>query len=591
MIEKKEQPSAPKVLVIGLDGGAWRVLDPLLAQGRMPNLGRLVQEGVRGGLASTVPPITAPAWSSFLTGANPGRHGVFAFQRSLDQDLERGWVNATAIRAPKLWHYLQGHGVRCGIVNVPMTYPPEPLPGYMVTGMLTPIQTSCFTYPEELTEDLRERGYVTDLRIRKVEREVETAEQQVTLLRDLQDVVRRRVEGVGWLWEREAVELLAVVFETPDRIQHILWDRILGVLAGEVSDPVNQAILDCYQEVDRGIGRLLELADAETTVFVLSDHGFCGLQTAVHLDQWLADQGLLRYAGARATLRRRVKAGLAPILKKVLPRPWLERGRRAFAVTRVIDWDHTRVYSGRSSENAVFINLKGREPMGVVEPGREYEELRDEVIQALEGLCDPRTGEPVLQRVARREDVYRGPYVESAPDILFELAEGYEVTSEVATKGLFRDISGDGAGFHAQEGILVVAGPGVDAPQTLEGANIADLAPTILHCLGLPVPRAMDGRVLEDAFDEACRASHPIQYTDEVPAGQWGQGGRSASASAALATCPEITASEKEFHHEGHRGHRELKEEAFGFSSPLSLFVSSVVGLPAHFCLWRLDLR
>jgi len=519
MIESTGRSPAPRVLVIGLDGGEWRVLEPLVAQGRMPNLGRLLERGVRGPLASTVPPVTAPAWASFLTGVNPGKHGVFAFQRPLDQSLDRGWVNGASIRAPKLWHYLEGQGLRCASINVPMSYPPEPLPGYMVTGMLTPLGAECFTYPSDLSPALRARGYVTDLRIRKVERDVETPVQQVRLLEDLRDVARRRVEGVLWLWEREPADLLIVVFETPDRIQHFFWGRLERALAEGPADAVDEAILACYEEVDRGIGELLALADAGTTVFLLSDHGFCGLHTAVHLDQWLADRGLLRYAGAKATLRRRVKAGLAPLLKRLLPRSWLLRGRQAFAVTRVIDWERTRVYSGRSSENAVFLNVRGREPKGVVEPGPEYEALREEVIHALQDLRDPRTGIPVLRRVFRREEVYHGPYLESAPDILFELTEGYEVTSEVATEGVFRDISAQGAGFHAQAGILVAAGAGVAGPGRLEGAHMQDLAPTSLHCLGLPVPTYMDGRVLEEDFSPAYRAAHPVVRTEALPTG------------------------------------------------------------------------
>ncbi len=519
MREKAGRPTAPRVLVIGLDGGEWRVLEPLVAQGRMPNLGRLLERGVRGPLASTVPPVTAPAWATFLTGVNPGKHGVFAFQRPLDQGLDRGWVNGAAIRAPKLWHYLEGQGLRCAFINVPMTYPPEPLPGYMVTGMLTPLGAECFTYPADLSPPLRARGYVTDLRIRKVERAVDTAEQQMGLLRDLQAVARRRVEGVLWLWERESVDLLAVVFETPDRVQHFFWGRLQRALAEGPSDAVDEALLACYEEVDRGIGALLALAGEGTTVFLLSDHGFCGLHTAVHLDQWLAERNLLRYAGAKATLRRRVKGGLAPLLKRLLPRSWLLRGRRAFAVTKVIDWERTRVYSGRSSENAVFLNLRGREPKGIVEPGQEYEALREEVVRELQALRDPRTGERILQRVFRREEVYRGPYLEWAPDILFELTEGYEVTSEVATAGVFRDVSDQGAGFHAQEGIFVAAGAGVEGPGTVEGAHIQDLAPTILHCLGLPVPQHMDGRVLEEVFPEDYRARHPVVRTEARPAG------------------------------------------------------------------------
>jgi len=503
----------PQVVVIGLDGATFDLLRPMAQQGLLPNLERLMREGTAQVLRSTYPPLTAPAWTSFMTGVNPGKHGVFAFQRHLNARLEREWVNGRTIRSPRLWQIVGDHDLRVGVMNVPLTYPPSPVNGFLVTGMLTPSIDYDFAYPAELMDELRNMGYIVDLRIKLKEREVRTESQIRELVRDLRRVLLKREEAIYRLLESRPCHFFMVMFETPDRIQHFAWHYIEEILAGERRTEVHREIAACYQELDRVIGGLVAHVGTEATFFFLSDHGFCHLHTRVHLDQWLAEQGLLRYTRGKATVRKRLKHRMQT-LKRFIPRRLLLRGRRAFAVLKIIDWEHTQVYSGRSFENALYVNLKGREPQGVVEPGEPYERLREQLRQALLALHDPSTGQQVVKAAYLREEVYDGPYLERAPDLLFELVDGYETTSEVSPQGIFTPGRDEGAGFHNMDGIFIAWGRLVQQGADLGQIAIPDLAPTILYAMGLPVPRYMDGTVMEKLFDPAYVAAHPVVYEE-----------------------------------------------------------------------------
>jgi hypothetical protein len=161
-----QQRRTPRILVIGLDGATYDLLQPMIQAGWLPNVQRALNEGAHGVLRSTVPPLTAPAWTSFQTGLNPGRHGVFSFQRrSRRHALEREFVNSTSHRwATRLWHWLAQHGLTSGVINLPMTWPPQPMPtgSYLVSGMETPSTDHPFTDPPELADELRARGYICD---------------------------------------------------------------------------------------------------------------------------------------------------------------------------------------------------------------------------------------------------------------------------------------------------------------------------------------------------------------------------------------------------------------------------------------------
>ncbi|MCB9130628.1 MAG: alkaline phosphatase family protein [Anaerolineales bacterium] len=211
----------PRLLVIGLDGATFDLLEPMATQGWLPNLSHVLADSARGVLRSTVPPLTAPAWTSFQTGLRPGSHGVFSFQRRLDATLEREFVNSTAIHGPRLWHWLARHGLTTGVVNLPMTWPPLPMPAgsYVVTGMETPDTSVPFTDPPELADELRAMNYVCDLRVKLHERDFRSAAGVTSIARDLLEVLRLREQAVFKLLAERPTDALVVVFETPDRLQ------------------------------------------------------------------------------------------------------------------------------------------------------------------------------------------------------------------------------------------------------------------------------------------------------------------------------------------------------------------------------------
>jgi predicted AlkP superfamily phosphohydrolase/phosphomutase/O-antigen/teichoic acid export membrane protein len=515
-------PSPPSALVIGLDGATWDLLSPMIAAGWMPNLARLVAEGTSAPLRSTLPPLTAPAWSSFMTGLNPGRHGVFAFQRALNRDLERTYVNATAIQAPLLWERVSAHGLRVGVLNVPLTYPVRPVNGWLVSGMMTPSEESDFTYPAALAPALRARRYTIDLRVLKQERDYRAPAQRLALVNDLQRVLQERQTALEELLLPQGGDFIMVVYETPDRLQHWTWrylDDLLGLSGPHAFErtPIHAAVEAAYRAVDDAIGRTLALAAGpHTRVFMLSDHGFGFRHTRVHMDQWLASQGWLTYAAGKADVRKRLKQSMGWI-KRFLPRSLLLRGRRAFAVNRILDWAHTQAYSGVASEYAIYINRRGREPYGVVDEA-EVDALRRAIKARLLNLVDPRQGQRVVRAVYNREEFYQGPFTDQAPDIVYELAPGYEPTSEVSPGQLFTDVTAEGEGMHQPDGIFLAWGPDIVAQRLGPGLGLADLTPTILYSLGVPVPQGLDGRVLSEIFTADYRNAHPINLTEDASA-------------------------------------------------------------------------
>lgn len=510
-----------RALVIGLDGATFDLLQPMVEQGWLPNLGRVLEQGAHGVLRSTTPPLTAPAWSSFLTGLTPGGHGVFSFGRRLGAGLQPEFVNGAAIHGPRLWQWLAQEGLTCGCINVPMTWPPQPMPpgSYLVSGMETPSSDSPFTDPAELASDLRAMGYVCDLRVKLHERDVGSPAGVTSVAHDLLHVLQRREAAIFKLFHERPTDVLTVVFETPDRLQHWAWraiDELLAAKDAPQSRPataLHEAVETCYRELDRIVGRLLrEATGPHTHVFLLSDHGFGPLHSRFHADQWLAEQGWLVYDAGKAALRQRLRQPLRAV-KRLVPRPLLRRGRQALAVNRIIDWQHTQAYSGRTMEHAIYVNLRGREPCGVVAP-EEYDRLRQKIREALLALRDPRVDQPLVSAAYLREDLYRGPYVEEAPDLLFELAPGYEPTSELSRQGILSDASAEGAGIHQPEGIFMLLGPGAPPGVRLPEQRIEDVLPTILYALRLPAPTALDGRIALAAFAPDYLAQHPPIVSD-----------------------------------------------------------------------------
>jgi predicted AlkP superfamily phosphohydrolase/phosphomutase len=513
---------AMKTLVIGLDGATFSLLQPLMDSGRTPFLASLAARGAIGSLRSTLPPVTAPAWSSFFTGKNPGKHGLLGWQRPLGDGAfpRREWVSSHDIRGDKIWQILGRLGYKVGIMNAPMTYPPEFVNGFMVTGMLTPGPESLFTYPATLKEELFQMvpGYIIDVDIMHTERGLTTAtEEEFNKFVELVlSAAHLRTTAAIKLVERYRPDFFLIVYTLLDRLQHSSYRYMLEATNNlEVLHSRAQSSIRALFALDRELERLIgSIADRNTMIFVISDHGFCHHRYTVYLNGWLADKGLLNYRGKSASARQTLRA---MILKgeRLIPNGWLRVGRRMLSSDRLIDWPSTKAYCGHTTENGIYINVKGRDPLGIVEQ-EEYEMLRRYLKDELPELVDPLTQQPIFKGAYLREEVYQGPFVHFAPDVIFDLQEGYKVVPVPSSSLQVEDVSSAGGGIHDMEGIFMASGPVIQPAVRVKNANIVDVVPTILHAMNLPVPTSLDGKVIRDILREEYQDRDVLYVKDEI---------------------------------------------------------------------------
>jgi len=420
------------VLIIGLDGATWDVIDPWIEQGRLPHLARLREQGAWGPLASTMPPATLPSWSTFMTGVNPGKHGIFDFTRREFGTYEVRFVNSTFRKAPTLWTLLSAAGRRVCVLGVPGTYPPERVNGCMISGFDTPVTTradASFISPKELAPLVQASGGFPFADFQEIR--IDGNWHRMALARLLRGVeIKTRLAQT--LLRREAWDCFMVLFGESDTVAHHFWrfhdadsPRFDAAGGREFGDAIRRV----YESLDAAIGALT-VAAPDATVLIVSDHGFGGAgDKAVYLNRWLRADGFqhVRPTGAGFGVAARMKRTALQILPpSVQARAFrLNGGRWASRLesrTRFagIDWARTRAFSEELNYfPSVWLNLRGREPGGIVSQG-DYRRLCDDVCAAAGGLEDPEHRRPIVRRAWRREELYHGPWVHYAPDIILE---------------------------------------------------------------------------------------------------------------------------------------------------------------------------
>jgi len=519
-----------KVLVIGLDGATFDLIKPWVADGYLPTLSRLMREGAHGPLRSTIPPMTAPAWTSFATGTNPGKHRLFDWIARKSDSYEFLPVTALNCKAPTIYTLLSQADRRVCTLNVPMTYPPTPVNGMMVSGMPAPSTQTTITYPITLFQDILQA--VGDYVLYPDPGQAYSDSGVDSFLERLYRCTDLRVRTLEYLRERETWDFTMVVFNGTDTICHALWKYTDP--DHPLHDPgryakYGTAIRDYYQYVDSHLAQIVEGLDDETTVVIMSDHGFGPFRKFIHVNNWLIQEGLMCVkSGLRPRLKRRLfNLGFAPMnvynllmqlglgaLKREVVRGQGQGLLKAlFLSFEDVDWHRTVAYS-LGNVGQIYVNLAGREPFGCVPPGAAYEQVRDQIIAQLSELRDPETGEQVVEAAYRREEIYDGDQTEYAPDILFMPRRleyfgfgEYEFGSHRVIEAVKRGISGT----HRMDGIFLAYGPGVQPGLEVKDAQIIDLAPTILHAMGEAVPEHMDGRVLEEILSD-------VPHPDQAPA-------------------------------------------------------------------------
>ncbi|HUS71383.1 MAG TPA: alkaline phosphatase family protein [Anaerolineae bacterium] len=530
-----------RVFVVAWDGATMDLLGPWCEGGLLPTLRGILERGTSGKLRSTYPPLTGPAWASFMTGKSPGNHGVFEFFHRREGSYSQALSGPSSIEGRSLWRLLSDAEKKVGVMNVPLTYPPEAVNGFLITGLLTPHDCSDWAYPRELVDELRDN--VGTYLIHHDEKY--TKSNVDNLLEEEYRILKSRTEAALYLLKAKEWDFFMVHYYGPDRMTHEFW---------HVMDPSHpqhdtrecerygNPVLPFFQRLDADLGRLASELREDDVLMLMSDHGMGRVTKFVNVNSWLLEEGFL-------TVKRDIRSRLRYALfrsgfnyyvvgKLVLRLGWgkravqVGRGRRqqlqerVFFSFREVDWSRTRAYS-MGNYGQIFVNLRGREPGGCVSPGHEYEELLDELTERLHSLEDPESGERVVERVFRASDLYSGGYVDRAPDLMF-MTRGMEYKaqglSDFTSPRVLEPVYGC-TGNHRMEGILAVQGQGVvNEAGTVVGAAIEDLAPTILYMLGVPVPGDMDGRVLESVFTPEFLSTHPVEYGETMPSAPQGRG-------------------------------------------------------------------
>lgn len=530
-----------KILVIGLDGATFDLITPWAEAGYLPTLKKLMAEGAHGELESTIPPMTGPAWTSFATGTNPGQHRLYDWVARQSDSYEFIPVTALDSQAPTIYSLLSEAGKRVCSFNVPMTYPPTPVNGVMISGMPAPSIKNTITYPESLFGEIMDE--VGDYILYPDPGRAYSDSGIDSFLQHLYRCTDLRIKTLDYLRSREEWDFCMMVFNGTDTISHALWkfmDKNHPLHDPGRVEKYGTAIRDYYQVIDSHLGKIVDELDDNTTLIIMSDHGFGPFHQFIHVNNWLIQEGLMAIRpGIIPTLKKTLfqrgfspmnvyntlmKIGLGALKREVVRGQGQGLMKTLFLSFDDVDWSRTQAYS-LGNVGQIYVNVAGREPAGCIQRGTEYEQVREKIISQLQQLRDPHTGEAVVETIYRREEIYHGDHLDKAPDIVFIPTRmeyfgfgEYEFGSHHIIEPMKRGISGT----HRLNGIFLAYGAGI-RPGTTKQAHITDLAPTIHHLMHVPIPKHMSGRVLQEALTHQrpptyqTTTTHPNHNTPHTP--------------------------------------------------------------------------
>jgi predicted AlkP superfamily phosphohydrolase/phosphomutase len=456
----------PRVAVIGLDCGTPQLLFDQLAD-QIPNINELMRRGMHGDLASITPPITIPAWACAMSGKTPGQLAIYGMRNRKDTTYE-GLSIATSlsVKEPQVWDVLGQQGMKSLLIGVPPGYPPKPLEGWRVSCFLTPPSAEAYTHPADLATEIKEElggdDYIFDIANYREKGKDFVLDQVFKMTERRFRLASRLVKTKPW-------DYFMMVEMAADRLHHVFWDDFDPLHPKYVSgNPFETAFHDYYRFLDTQVGILLEALPDDAVVILMSDHGARRMVGGVCFNDWLAGEGYLRFS--------RELDGPTPIAKAP------------------IDWSRTAAWGDGGYYGRLFLNVKGREPQGTVDPS-SYEAVRDELVEKLEGMPGP-DGLPLGTVVYKPQDVY--PEVKGvAPDLLVYFGDlEWRSVGQVGGGSIFtyeNDTGPDGAN-HDRTGVFTMAGLPGQPTGRRDGMRLIDVGPTILSLYGLDAPDGAQGR-------------------------------------------------------------------------------------------------
>lgn len=457
-----------RVLVIGLD-----CAEPSLVfqqyRDELPNLNYLMTHGAWGQLESVLPPITVPAWACSQTSKDPGTLGIYGFRNRADYSYEKMTIaNARSVNEPATWDYLGRRGKSCYLIGIPPSYPPKPVNGAMVGCFLSPNVNSKFTQPESLREEILRVAptYAVDV-------ENFRTENKQWLLEKIYEMTEARFKVIQHLMKSRDWDYFMSVEIGVDRLHHGFWKyHDPQHIKHEPGNPLLNSIHDYYVWLDKQIGATLEWIDDHTSVIVMSDHGAKRMDGGIAINEWLVNEGYL--------VLDEKPQGVIPLSKAK------------------INWNKTRVWGEGGYYSRIFLNVQGREPNGIIPPD-QYETVRDELIAKLEALPDP-AGKPMKTRAYKPQGIYKKSNA-VPPDLIVIWGDLY--WRGVGSLGLntlhtFENDTGPDDANHAQMGMYIYFDPKRNlGGRELHGAQLVDIAPTVLNEFEMPVPSDMIGKIIQ----------------------------------------------------------------------------------------------
>lgn len=503
-----------KIFIIGLDGATFNVINPLIKKGKLPNLTRIMEKGVYGYLDSTLPPFTPVAWPAMFTGKLPGKHGVFDFSlmtRSYDEKkavVEKKRVNSSFIKSKSLWKLLSEAGKRCIVIDVPMTYPPTGINGLMISRVMSTRKMKV-TYPKGLYYELTRKKmlhkkYADEDIIKEHQGLDEKEKKRLSRKANFQGLLKNiddKVKLIRYLDSNYQWDFFMAVFMEPDLAGHGFWQQ-------------QKRVERVYRKLDQAIGEISSFLPEDCLKVIVSDHGFKGVKGVFFLDEWLFRQGYVKKTVKPDKDSQKLLKKLDRFKEDFHKRPGAHQG--TFKFSSRIDYGNSLAYLYSATSYGIRVNLKGRDPRGIVE-SQDYQDLRAELIKKLKEIKNPLNGERIFEAVLTKEQVIGEAEDDySACDIyLLPNNMNYIILCADKSNAVFRKKDG---GWHRKEGIFFALGDEFKTGFYAKKLSIIDVTPTILHLMDIDVPEDVDGEVRREIF-----ASSSDSYKREVRFGKSSQ--------------------------------------------------------------------
>jgi predicted AlkP superfamily phosphohydrolase/phosphomutase len=477
-----------KVLVIGLDSGILEFVKNWAAEGYLPNLNKIMSEGTSSILTSTFHPHTMPSWLTSMTGKNPAKLGAYGFLTPKPHSYELEPVKYNTVKEKRVWDIASEHNKKVGLVHIPLTYPPKKVNGFLISDFYTPKDSNIFTYPPELSEELRCLGYRIGIYYDNPEGFYDNIGDYLpdikdeVFLEDLIDVLERRAKTVRYLMRNYEWDLFMVNYNTLDNLQHWFWryiDPEHKDFNSKNGEKFRDTIKQFHKRLDIVIGMMIEEINEDTGVIIFSDHGMEAMpKKTFYINLWLESIGMMEIK------EKSISAKQQRLSKRTNFDPYCPSG----------NWRKVKAYSFDSD---IIINLRGRQEKGIINPGWEYEKIREYIIRQAKEIIDPDNNKKVVKKAFRKEEIYSGYYIDLAPDVLLEMEKGYICSGKVNYDKLFGLNKVERlSGWHRREGLIIIKPSDKMSIILKEKAQIADITPTILSMLGIPLSPEMDGKAL-----------------------------------------------------------------------------------------------